>query len=307
MVDVTERKQAEDILRNSEINLAEAQRIARIGSWEWDILTGALKWSKEMYRVFDISPETFDGKPESVLKVMHPDDVELLASHTNSNLFQGDSPSSEYRVIHHDGSVHSIVAEGKQEFDKSGLPIKSIGTVQDITERKRTETEMNRQREILQGIFDHIPVMITYFDKEGNIKIVNQELVSKLGWTLEEWETENILEQCYPKPEVYNEMVEFMSKKRLGWKDFTTATKFRTVIETTWTNISLPNGDLLGIGQDITKRKQAEQTLKISEEKYRTMLNASPDGIFLTDLKGRITDVSKLALNYSATKTGKNC
>lgn len=296
MVDITERKQAEDILRNSEINLAEAQRIAHIGSWEWDMLTGALKWSKEMYRVFDISPETFDGKPESVLKVLHPDDVELLTSHKNSNLFQGDALSSEYRVIHHDGSVHNIVAEGKLEFDKSGKPVKSIGTVQDITERKRTEAEMNRQREILQGIFDHIPVMITYFDKEGNIKIVNQELVNKLGWTLEEWETENILEQCYPKPEVYKEMIEFMSKKRLGWKDFTTATKFRTVIETTWTNISLPNGDLLGIGQDITKRKQAEQTLKISEEKYRTMLNASPDGIFLTDRKGRITDVSEIGI-----------
>ena len=135
--DITERKQAEEMLRAKEVNLAEAQQIAHIGSWEWDMVLNTAHWSKEMYQVFDIKPATYDGKPESLLKVIHPTDIESFTDSMNSNLSSGQSPALEYRVIHRDGSIHNIAANGRVEFDKNRRPVRSMGTSQDITERKK--------------------------------------------------------------------------------------------------------------------------------------------------------------------------
>ncbi len=148
-MDVTERKQAEEILRKSEENLVEAQQIAHIGSWQWDMLSNTVSWSKEMYQVFDINPDTHDGKPESLLKVIYPDDIELFTNSMNSNLSDGSSPALEYRIVRKDGSIHTISAIGRMEFDKAGKPVRSNGTVQDITERKLAEEALIQANERL--------------------------------------------------------------------------------------------------------------------------------------------------------------
>jgi PAS domain S-box-containing protein len=135
----------------------------------------------------------------------------------------------------------------------------------DITQRKQIEEELKRNTEMLQTIFDHIPVMITYFDENGGIKITNHELVRVLGWTFEEWKTENIFAKCYPEPEVLKEVLNFINSGEIGWKDFKTYTKYGTIIDTAWTNIKLSNGISMGIGQDITIRKRAEEKLKENE------------------------------------------
>jgi len=156
----------------------------------------------------------------------------------------------------------------------------------DITESKQAEEDKNMQKEILQRVFDYIPVMITYFNKTGNIEMVNHELIEKLGWTFEEWKTDNIFAKCYPDPETFKEVLDFMINKPKGWKDCMITTKYGTVINTTWTNISLPDGVSIGIGQDITERKQAEEALLESEEKFKSIYESSNDAIMLLNEKG---------------------
>ncbi len=175
---------------------------------------------------------------------------------------------------------------------------KVVVITMDITMRKQMEEEINSQSEMLKIIFDHLPVMITYFNKTGNIKMINHDTVKKLGWSFEEWQTEDILKKCYPDPKVYKEAFDFMISKPPGWKDFKTTTKYSTLIDTTWMNIQLPNGVSLGIGQDITERKKIETELLLSKQMLQTVLDTIPASVFWKD-----TDLLYLGANRSFLNT----
>ena len=111
-----------------------------------------------MYRLFGISPATYDGTPEAALKVVHPDDKEKFLRNMEDNISRGTSAPLEYRVIHPDGDVRTLYAEGVIVLDKTGKTVKNTGIVQDITERKRTEEALrltNRKLAILSSITRH--------------------------------------------------------------------------------------------------------------------------------------------------------
>jgi PAS domain S-box-containing protein len=171
--DITERKQAEQDLRSKEASLAEAQGIAHVGSWEWDMLANSTKWSDEMFRIYDVDPNSYDGKPETLLKTIHPDDIELFTSSMKANLTSGQSLSLEYRVIHKDGSIHHIFANGKVQFDDSGRPIRSIGTAQDVTEQKRNEIILRASEDQYRAFFDSSIDGIFLTNPDGQIYAAN--------------------------------------------------------------------------------------------------------------------------------------
>ena len=319
VVDITERKQTESVLRESESNLAAAQRIAHIGSWEWDVVSNRVKWSKEMFRVFDLKPDTFKGKIESVTKALHPDDVELFIKSLKGKLPGGNSHSVEYRVIYKDGSIHNLSSEGRIEFDKAGNITRSIGTVQDITERKRVENRL----ENIVNIFNETGKMAKVGGWELNIVSGIQR------WTEETYhifeidlnrdepllsdvfhfyvpESRAIMEKAVKRAIKYGESYDLESeiitaKGNPRW--------VRTVGKANQQDGKTKS--LSGATQDITDRKKSELFMKVSEEKYKTMLNVSPDGILLIDLKGIITEVSDiggeiLGANAKDDLVGKN-
>ena len=305
VLDITERKIAENLVRESESNLAEAQRIAHIGSWEWDMISNTVKLSKEMFLVFDIDPETYDGKPETLFSVIHPDDIELFTANMDRNLALGDSYTLEYRVIHTDGSLHFIHGEGRMEIDLKGKPKRSIGTVQDITERKLAERELRQANSFLDSIIENIPD--TVFIKDA--KALRYLRFNRAGEELFGLTKEQILGKTdfesflKDQAELFNktDLEVIQAKAMIDIPDaiLRTLNNEVRILHTKKVPILNEMGDpeyLLGISEDITNRKVAEQTLKVSEEKYRTMLNASPDGIFLIDFNGRITDVSEIGI-----------
>ncbi len=134
--DITEHKKTEEILKVSQSNLAEAQRIARLGSWDHDLVGNTVSWSDEMFCVYDLSPGEFDGNPSSLVRVVHPEDVEIFLKSVDNHLTTGDPLLVEYRIIHKDGSVHNVFSEGRIIRSMTGKPVRSVGIVQDITERK---------------------------------------------------------------------------------------------------------------------------------------------------------------------------
>jgi PAS domain S-box-containing protein len=124
---------------------------------------------------------------------------------------------------------------------------------------------MRRQKEILQTIFDHIPVMIRFVGPEGRIQLVNRHWQEVLGWSLEEARTMDVFAAAYPDPAYRQKVMHYVAHPTPGWRDFKTRVRDGRTIETSWSSIVLSDGTSIGFGQDITDRKRAEEKLKRNE------------------------------------------
>ncbi|OQW91530.1 MAG: hypothetical protein BWK79_16675, partial [Beggiatoa sp. IS2] len=141
--DITKRKQIEAALQKSEARLAEAQRIAHLGCWEWDIIEGKERWSEEMYRILGHSPKIDRITHETFEKALHPEDYEYVMRGFEKAITQNIPYRIAFRVIWQDGSVRYLQAFGELIRDTNGKPQRLIGTAQDITEIKLVENALS--------------------------------------------------------------------------------------------------------------------------------------------------------------------
>jgi PAS domain S-box-containing protein len=141
--DITVRKAIEAALKKSERSLAEAQHIAHIGSWEWNIKTGDINWSNELCSIYGVDPNTFTPTLSSFADYMHPDDEEYVNQNVDHLLSECKS-NFDFRIVLDDGTIRVLntIAE-VTEFDKNGKPKIIMGINQDITERKEIELKLN--------------------------------------------------------------------------------------------------------------------------------------------------------------------
>ncbi|MBF0628129.1 MAG: PAS domain S-box protein [Magnetococcales bacterium] len=145
--DISARKQAEEILRKSREGLAKAQELAHLGSWEWEIVRDRLAWSDEVYRIFGSEPGAFAADYGTFEAAIHPDDRLRVRDAVARSLEDEIPYEVEHRIIRPDGAVRVVVELGELRHDASGRPVSMVGTVQDITERKRFEEELRRAKE----------------------------------------------------------------------------------------------------------------------------------------------------------------
>ena len=153
--DGTDRIHSETTLRQSQKRLADAQRLAHIGSWEWDLRTNFLAWSDEHYRIFGLSPSNSDNdlSLEGIFsKCVHAEDVDDLNTAVERSRKTLRPFSLDFRVIHPDGSIHTIHSLGSVSADERGIAVSMHGTAQDVTEVKRAESLRGVISEILQGV-----------------------------------------------------------------------------------------------------------------------------------------------------------
>src|SRR6266404_4801683 len=140
-VDIEERHRAEDALRQSEAYLAEAQRLSHTGSWAWRVGTKQQFWSVETFQIFGFDPNTTRPTRESFLERLHPDDRASIEE-IETELYKGNDAEYNYRIILPDSSIKYITSVAHPISNDSGQVIEFVGTVMDVTERKRAEEEL---------------------------------------------------------------------------------------------------------------------------------------------------------------------
>ncbi|MCP4347839.1 MAG: PAS domain S-box protein [Desulfobacterales bacterium] len=141
-IDRTDRKRAEVALKESETKLKESQKIARLGQWELDLTTNRLHWSEEIFHIFDIDLDKFGASYEAFLEIIHPEDRESVNKAYTDSLKNKIPYEIVYRLLLKDGTIKFVNEICHTEYDKKGTPLRSIGTVQDITGLKQIEEEL---------------------------------------------------------------------------------------------------------------------------------------------------------------------
>src|SRR5258705_54653 len=190
VIDITERKRAEEELRQSEAYLAEAQKLSHTGSWAWSPKNGIRYWSEECYRVLGFDPRHGLPRFEELFQRIHPDDQLAFWEATRKAAPEKLDAETEYRIVHQSGAVRDIHSTGHPVLDASGDLIELVGTVIDITERKRAEEELRASESKYRHLVDTTPAFVHTALPNGELDFLNcgwleyvgVPLTDMLGW-----------------------------------------------------------------------------------------------------------------------------
>ena len=300
VLDISRRKQAESELQKNQQLLESILKTIPNFLYIYDLVENKNIYANEaVIAILGYTPEELqDLGTDAVANLIHPEDMpklitgmERLANSTNIH----ETDEIDYRIKHKNGEwrwVHDRSRIFKKTPDGKILQI--IGSVLDISDRKQAESALQQQKELLQTIFDNVPVMLSFLSSSGEVSWVNRHWEQVLGWSFAEIKGRDILAEFYPQPEYRQYVLDFIVAATQQWADFKTKVRDGRIIDTSWANVRLSDGSCIGIGQDITERKRAEAELKKLNEtleakvaqrtaELETFFDALPDRIFVVE------------------------
>ncbi|NLV27772.1 MAG: PAS domain S-box protein [Methanomicrobiales archaeon] len=179
--DITERKKGEMALKETNEALVLAQKIARVGSWIYEVKTGKVTCSEELLRVFGYEPGTIEMNLETIRAGIHPDDLSKHDTILLNAVMTGMYESEAYRIIYPDGSLHYVHANGSVEMDTDGTAVRLIGVCQDVTEEIRLEREKESALKQIQKNLAYLAILNDEIRNPLSIIVTYSELMNDSG------------------------------------------------------------------------------------------------------------------------------
>lgn len=272
--DITERMETDAALRRSQQQLAQAQRIAHLGSWEKDLLQRKIDWSEETRRIFawaEDEPLTYNA----FVQRLHPEDANrVLAAHTATAASLAPL-EIEYRIVLPDGAVRYLAERGELIRDQEGRPVRIAGVVQDITERKQMELALANEQKMLRTFIDTVPDVLYAKDLESRFLLVNAATVVQVGAASADDMIGKSDFDYHPRQYAEEYRAREMAVMETGVTSMVEEPVIHPVTgEQRWyasTKTPLRNAageivGLVGTGRDITERKRIDETLRQREK-----------------------------------------
>jgi PAS domain S-box-containing protein len=297
------RARAEEALTSQVALSASAQEIAGLGSWDFDLGTGVLRWSDETHRIFGVAVGAFGGSYEAFLAYVHPDDVPRITTVLPDQEPRA-SVEVEYRIVRPDGTERLILDRGQFVRDVSGRATRRTGVVMDITERAaalaaqgRLGEETRRREQILSVMLASITDFAYIFDREGRFLFANKPLLDLWQLQLGDVVGKGFGDLGYPAQltaRLNAQLDEVMRTARVvtGETEYVSASGKGGTYEYIFSPVVAADGTVefvVGSTREMTGRKAHERELARAEAQYRSLFENSADGIFQNTPEGRMT------------------
>lgn len=306
--DTTERRKTEEELRKSERELADAQQIAHVGSWNYDILSNVVGWSDELYRIFGLKPKERIVNYETFLNFVHPEDRTYVGNYIQQAMDDHKPFRFDYRIVWNDQSIHVIHCDGEVILNEAGRPIRMHGTAQDITDRKLAEEQLQRSEEELRKILTNIDEIIYLVVVKDDPLVSTVQFMSPRTEDIVGHRPEEFIEDkglwsriLHPEdlPAVTESTRKILEERSTGVREY--RLRHKDTGEYRWLEDKVvPQvGDtgkvigFFGVARDVTERKRAEEEQKVSISLLRATLEATTDGILVVDRKGKIVSFNQ--------------
>ncbi len=293
MIDVTERRRAEEAVRASELRVRLATEAAAIGFWESDLRTGRITWSDRETELMGFAPGEFSGTVADFVALIHPDDrAKFRAAKQRAIEGPGDY-AVELRFVRRDGSVRWGLVRGRVERDKAGEPVRFVGVEIDITAQKLSELEVRAERHKLALFVEHAPAAIAMLDRDLGYLSVSRRWAAEFAPGIPDLVGRRPLDHL---PDSYGlwharyqralagETVRVDAERMV--RPDGTARWLHWEIHP-WTNESGGIGGIVVLGEDITSRRTAEQALETERTLLRTIFDVLPESIYVKDGESR--------------------
>lgn len=287
------RRQAEKSLQESTKRLQLALSGAGMGVWEWNLQTNAVYWSPECFEI--TGDKDFDGTFEGFVNLVHPDDISKVKALTGEAIENRKTFVSDFRIIDPQGEIRWMSNFGQTEYASDGMPLRLIGTVKDITQRKNAEAKILESEEKFRALVEATTQFVWTADPKLNIDEFPDWWTELTGQKIEEINGSSWTEVIHPDDQPTAKDI---------WKSaITQKSPFNIILRIRVKSgeylyfavrgvpIFNSEGDItrwIGAMYDITERKRSEDDLKQSEQRFRSLISATAQIVWTADPEGSI-------------------
>jgi PAS domain S-box-containing protein len=270
--DVTQPQPSEEQLRQSEANLSATQRVAHVGSWDFNVLTQEITWSEELYRIFGLEPNLNPLSHEDLVRMIHPENRESWVRQINQSLIEKIPFTDEFRLIRPSGEIRYVESRAEVILNENNQVIRLFGVILDLTERMQMEVALQERERQYRDLVQIANCIILRWDTQGNIIFINQygaeffcwletELTgqSVMATIVPEWDSsgqdlQDLMQQICQQPDAFmiNENENIRQNGERVWINWANKPIFNEAGELI---------EILSIGTDITARKRYEEAL----------------------------------------------
>ncbi len=316
VTDITSRKELLNDLVDSKTMLTQALESARAGVWEWSLNTGANIWSDETWRLYGLEKGSRTPSFELWMSTIHPDDRDT-ALHAVTKAADNESELNvEYRIYSPNGSLRWLMSRGKPLYDQFGKAERYIGTIIDITERKKIEEQYRKSREHLDFVLEKSHVGVWDFNLRDGTTVISFEHARIFGYETMPpvWSLQMFFDHIIPEDRDGIEAIIRNSIEKQNQYSFECRIHdAKGEVRWIWVAGAFKTGQygesshVVGVIRDITERKKAEQEIIEGKSKLEAALASMSDAVFISDIEANLKEFNAAYATFHRFRNQSEC